>query len=53
MWGHAAGCGACGRVGGSGRGSDLQHRQRHVVGVGWCGGRWQGVGACGRSRGMW
>ena len=43
--------GACGRVGGSGRGSGLQHRRKHVAGVGWCcrvWGMWQGVGACGR-----
>ena len=60
MWqGVGQGVGACGRVWGhmagvnvSGRGSGLQHRQRHVAGVGTCGRVWKhvaGCWACGRG----
>ena len=46
------GVGACGRVRGSGRGSGLQHRWRHVAGVGTCGGVWGHVGVVAGCGGM-
>ena len=48
------GVGASGRVGGSGRESGLQHRWRHVAGVGWCGRVWGHVaGVVAGCGGMW